>query len=273
MKSTDEPPCPLCGREIVEGSWHSAEGCDSPGDLVSIICDCGETHLGVVAENACQLEWICPVEGLMRDGQRIMIRIMTKNETEPRLLGIRPCPTPGTSCPPAEVWSIGEMRLTICQTCHGHWGTSDADMRKVTMETEHNPTVEERNFRWAYQLLLALAKRRLADSNANLEFPDDWPGGQEWHEMVGSSHSIFLNAARDEAGIPHEEFLELIRNGTYDVEDLYDTACAQPELTTPEQSWKCPACLTVFPTVCNADLCCSLERAPRQWLRNSIEVK
>lgn len=134
-------------------------------------------------------------------------------------------------------------------------------------------TNEERNFRWAYQLLLALAKRRLADANANLQSPDDWPAGQEWHEMVGSSRCIFLGGARAEAGIPCNEFLEPIQNGTYDVEDLYDTACSPPQLTIPEQSWKCPACLTVFPTVRDADLCCPLERAPRQWLRYSIEVK
>lgn len=95
-------------------------------------------------------------------------------------------------------------------------------------------TNEERNFRWAYQLLLALAKRRLADANVNLESPGDWPGGQEWHEMVGSSHSIFLHAARDEAGIPHEEFLEFIRNGTYDVDDLYDDACQRLVIVIPD---------------------------------------
>lgn len=92
------------------------------------------------------------------------------------------------------------------------------------MTTEQKPTAEELNFRWAYQVLLALAKRRLADANANLESPDDWSAGQEWHEMVGSSHAIFLRQAREEAGIPHDEFLELIRGGTYDVDDLYEKA-------------------------------------------------
>jgi len=83
-------------------------------------------------------------------------------------------------------------------------------------------TNEERNFRWAYQLLLALAKRRLKDANDEREHPNDWPAGQEWDELSGSSQKTFLRGAREEAGIPHEEFLALIRSGEYDVEDLYD---------------------------------------------------
>lgn len=85
------------------------------------------------------------------------------------------------------------------------------------------------NFRWAYQLLLALAKRRLAEANANLSDPDEWPAGQEWHEMVGSSHSIFLRGARAEAGIPNDAFIELIRAGEYDVDDLYDATLNDKE--------------------------------------------
>lgn len=81
---------------------------------------------------------------------------------------------------------------------------------------------ELRNFRWAYKLLLALAKRCLADANANREHERDWPAGQQWNELVGSSHAVFLRSAREEAGIPHDKFLEGIRSGEYDVEDLYD---------------------------------------------------
>jgi hypothetical protein len=85
-------------------------------------------------------------------------------------------------------------------------------------------TQEERNFRWVYQLLLVLAKRCLADANATRENENDWPSGQEWEDLNSSSHAIFLRQAREEAGIPHEEFLPLVRNGTYDVDDLYDEA-------------------------------------------------
>lgn len=86
-------------------------------------------------------------------------------------------------------------------------------------------------FRWAYQLLLALAKRRLADANAENEAkgePNNWPAGQEWHEMVGSSHSIFLRGARNEAGIPEDAFMAVIRSLEIDVDDLYVAALRTP---------------------------------------------
>lgn len=84
--------------------------------------------------------------------------------------------------------------------------------------------IAKRNFRWAYQLLLALAKRRLAEANAAREDDNDWPAGQEWHEMVGSSHSIFLRGAREEAGIPEDAFIRVIRSSECDVDDLYEAA-------------------------------------------------
>jgi hypothetical protein len=81
---------------------------------------------------------------------------------------------------------------------------------------------EQRNFRWAYAAILALAKRNLADANEKVKGTRNWPGGQEWHELCGSSHAVFLRAAREEAGIPHAEFLEGVRAADYDVSDLYD---------------------------------------------------
>lgn len=83
---------------------------------------------------------------------------------------------------------------------------------------------ELRNFRWAYSLLLVLAKRHLADANASLSEPNVWPAGQSWDELNGTSHSIFLRKAREEAGIPHDEFLEPVRSGDYDIDDLYEQA-------------------------------------------------
>jgi hypothetical protein len=49
-----------------------------------------------------------------------------------------------------------------------------------------------------------------------------WPAGKEWHQLVGSSHSIFLRSARAEAGINDDEYLHVIRKGKVDVDDLYD---------------------------------------------------
>lgn len=81
---------------------------------------------------------------------------------------------------------------------------------------------EERNFRWAYALLVELAKVCLDKANAEAE-PGAWPAGQEWDGLGGSSKSTFLREAREMAGIPHEEFLEGIRKGFYEVDDLFDS--------------------------------------------------
>lgn len=101
---------------------------------------------------------------------------------------------------------------------------ADARIKELEAENETLKADALRNFRWAYQLLLALAKRLLADANRDRESEDDWPAGQEWHEMVGTSHSVFLRGARKEAHIPEEAFMGLIRSLEYDVDDLYKAA-------------------------------------------------
>lgn len=59
--------------------------------------------------------------------------------------------------------------------------------------------------------LVALAKRNLADANASREGEGSWPAGQEWIDLAGSSQGIFMTRARDEAGIPHGDYHDLIR--------------------------------------------------------------
>lgn len=83
-------------------------------------------------------------------------------------------------------------------------------------------TKEQRNFRWAYAAVVALAKRNLQQMNDERERPNDWPGGQEWSDLAGTSKSICLRRAREEAGIPHDEFLDGIRSCEYDIDDLYE---------------------------------------------------
>jgi hypothetical protein len=73
---------------------------------------------------------------------------------------------------------------------------------------------QERYFRWAYQLLIALAKRCKEDDESMHK-------GQAWSGMAGTSHSMYLHQARREAGIDHDEFLQVVRNGI-DVTDIYD---------------------------------------------------
>lgn len=99
-----------------------------------------------------------------------------------------------------------------------------AEINRLARELQAARQAERRNFNWAYALLLRLAVRQLADANAKRENERDWPAGQYWDELNSTSHSIFLHRARDEAGIPHDAFLDPIRDGTYDVTDLYEAS-------------------------------------------------
>jgi len=78
-------------------------------------------------------------------------------------------------------------------------------------------------FRWAYSLLVVLAKEELKKAHND---DGEWPMRQEWSQLGGTSRSVFLHRAREAAGIPHDEFLQVIRNGQVDVEDLYDDELA-----------------------------------------------
>jgi hypothetical protein len=84
-------------------------------------------------------------------------------------------------------------------------------------------SAEERNFRWAYALLVELAKVCLDKANSEAE-PGAWPAQQEWDDLGSTSKSTFLREAREMAGIAHDEFLAGIRSGAYEVDDLFDSA-------------------------------------------------
>ena len=77
--------------------------------------------------------------------------------------------------------------------------------------------------------LVALAKRHLKEANENNEkygTPDNWPAGQGWKDMVGTSHSIFLMKARSEAGIDTQKYLDIIRNDNeINMEEVWDELC------------------------------------------------
>lgn len=74
-------------------------------------------------------------------------------------------------------------------------------------------------YRMAYAAHVALAKM-LLDAAANDR--GEWPGRQTWADINGTSRSIFLRKAREASGLSdHDAFLEPIRSGAVDVEDLY----------------------------------------------------
>jgi hypothetical protein len=109
----------------------------------------------------------------------------------------------------------------------------DVQIDRRTLEVaERDDALREahRHFRWAYALLLELAKEELAKANAEVAGTRNWPGGQQWNELVGSSHAVFLRKARERAGIPHDEFLAVVRGEEYgeDAEKIYDAALRAP---------------------------------------------
>ena len=75
-------------------------------------------------------------------------------------------------------------------------------------------------FRWAYAAVCALAVKLLEEDNRTCG--DNWPAGQSWDDIGGSSKSIYLHRARELAGIPHADFLAVVRADSDAVEDIYE---------------------------------------------------
>lgn len=98
-------------------------------------------------------------------------------------------------------------------------------------------------WRWCYSLALAGAKAQLALRNAEQREAGEenfWPAQQEWHEMVGSSHSIFLRSIREAAGVDNDAFLAFVRGErgaefSAIAEALYEAAASQPPLQQSEE--------------------------------------
>lgn len=80
-------------------------------------------------------------------------------------------------------------------------------MSLTKLETSIQAPVE-----WLVRALVELAKRELA--KANQTCGDCWPAGQEWNELGPSSQHAFMHRAREAAGIPHEQYRDLIAIAT-----------------------------------------------------------
>lgn len=76
------------------------------------------------------------------------------------------------------------------------------------------------HFRWAYAAVVALAIKLLEEDNKTCG--ENWPAGQTWQDLGGSSRSIYLHRARDLAGIPHDQFLAVVRADGSVTEDIYE---------------------------------------------------
>ena len=95
--------------------------------------------------------------------------------------------------------------------------------------------------KWLVRALVTLAKRHLAEANATPEVKaGDWPAGQEWHELGHTSQHAFMRAAREEAGIPHAEYRELIEDVAMndDIGDL-DSIWADMERPNVQGQGRC----------------------------------
>jgi len=98
--------------------------------------------------------------------------------------------------------------------------------------SNHNPTspalavTHGSAFRWAYAAVCALAVKILEEDNRTCG--DNWPGGQSWDDLAGSSRSIYLHRARELAGIPHADFLAVVRGDVDEIADIYERGSLPP---------------------------------------------
>lgn len=88
-------------------------------------------------------------------------------------------------------------------------------------------TEEATAFVACYRAVLALAKSLLADANrenVKNKTPRNWPAGQEWGDLVSSSHSIFMRQAREKAGIEHAWFAYQVSKHAGHIDEIYEEA-------------------------------------------------
>lgn len=76
-----------------------------------------------------------------------------------------------------------------------------------TFKTE----MEKQLWKMLYKSQRALAIMCLDEANRLRKNKNDWPAGQKWADMVGSSHTFFHQRARDKADINHKTYLDLLK--------------------------------------------------------------
>lgn len=94
--------------------------------------------------------------------------------------------------------------------------TRPADCYLQSEERDNNAKVYNRFRKTTREMLyrsqMTLAVMCLDEANRNREDANDWPAGQKWNQMVGSSHAIFCRRAREKAGIDHNAYLDILPN-------------------------------------------------------------
>lgn len=88
--------------------------------------------------------------------------------------------------------------------------------------TEQFLHLNEAEFIDLYANVVEKAKEILAEDNKTCG--DNWPAGQAWENLAGTSKSIFLGRARAAMEVDSKAFLRTVRNWPYS-----DTARSQME--------------------------------------------
>lgn len=78
----------------------------------------------------------------------------------------------------------------------------------------------EEAFLDVYAGVVVKAKELLVKANHTRPTPDEWPAGQKWTELAGTSKSIFMSKARAILGIDEESFLKTARIWPYSAEGM-----------------------------------------------------
>ncbi len=80
--------------------------------------------------------------------------------------------------------------------------------------------LEKLLWKMLYKSQMALAIMCLDEMNRERENENDWPAGQEWMDLVGSSCAIMCRIARTKSDVDHQTYLDILRNN----EDAMDIA-------------------------------------------------
>jgi hypothetical protein len=77
---------------------------------------------------------------------------------------------------------------------------------------EHRLNVHtEAQFIELYQRVVEQAVIELDKANEERTEPNEWPAGQRWNELAGSSQASFMRRARETLSVDHDDFLTKVR--------------------------------------------------------------
>lgn len=83
-----------------------------------------------------------------------------------------------------------------------------AELARVVGERDAAMDASRRNLEWAYALMVELAVMNLDEANRTA-VDNEWPRGQSWDDLAGSSRSAFMHIARKSAGITDAAWREV----------------------------------------------------------------